>query len=68
MMRLKDMAFALQEPKQRVILEDSYTGRICFDGNAEDLLDYAGIDYKKIAKVKVLEAGTLKLYIRNPLY
>ena len=70
MIKLRDMAYALekQEAKQRVILEDYRTGRQCYEGTAEDLADYSGIDYKKVVGVKVLKDGTLKLYIRNPLY
>lgn len=63
MIKLKDVAMAMVEPNQKVILEDSVTGRICFERTAEDLLDYAEIDYRKVRDIKVVD-GALKLYIK----
>lgn len=63
MIKLKAIAMALMEPNQKVILQDSVTGRICFEGTAEGLLDYSGIDYRKVPDIKVVD-GALKLYIK----
>ena len=53
MMKLYDMAMALVKPDQKVILKDKESGRICFEGNAEQLLNYSGIDYRKITDVRI---------------
>ena len=66
MIKLKDFAHVLQ-PEQRVILEDLKTQRISFEGVADDLLVYSGIDYKKVADV-MAKGDVLIIKIRNGSY
>ena len=63
MMKLYDMAMALVKSDQKVILKDHVSGRICFEGNAEQLLSYSGIDYRKITDVRI-DNNILKLSIK----
>ena len=67
MMKLYDMAMAIDDPKLMVKLIDKQSRRICFEGNAEDLLDYSGLDDKRIAEVNVRD-NVLELAIKNPLF
>ena len=53
MMKLYDMAMAISEPKMQVTLIDDKSGRICFERTAEDLLEYSGIDYRRVSRVNV---------------
>lgn len=65
MMKLFDFAMAIERHDTKVILVDSKTRRIAFDGTAEELLDYSGIGYRKVAGVEVLPNPTgLKLEIK----
>lgn len=66
MIKLRDFASTLH-PKQRVILEDAKTQRVSFDGIADDLLEYSGIDYKRVAETWAKD-DTLILKIRNGSY
>ena len=66
MIKLRDFASTLY-PKQRVILEDAKTQRVRFDSIADDLLEYSGIDYKRVTETWVKD-GTLILKIRNGSY
>ena len=62
MMKLYDMAVALVKPDQKVILKNKNSGNICFEGNAEQLLDYSDIDGRKITDVRI-DNDVLKLVI-----
>lgn len=65
MMKLFDFAMAIERHDTKVILVDSKTRRIAFDGTAEELLDYSGIDYRKVTGVEVLsKPAGLKLEIK----
>ena len=66
MIKLRDFASTLY-PKQRVILEDAKTQRVSFDSIADDLLEYSGIDYKRVTETWDKD-GTLILKIRNGSY
>lgn len=66
MIKLRDFASTLY-PKQKVILEDSKTQRRSFEGIADELFEYSGIDYKRIAETWVKD-GILILKIRNGSY
>ena len=63
MMKLYDMAMALVKPDQKVILKDKNSGKICFEGNAEQLLNYSDIDYRRITDVRI-DNDLLKLVIK----
>ena len=52
-MKLYDFAMALQNADQPVILIDKKSRRITFEGTAYDLLDYSGIDYRKVSGIVV---------------
>lgn len=52
-MKLYDMAMAIQDPELKVTLIDHKSRRICFEGEAIDLIDYSGIDYRKVVEVDV---------------
>lgn len=65
MMKLFDFAIAIEHHDTKIVLVDSKTRRIAFDGTAEELLDYSGIDYRKVRSVEVLsEPAGLKLEIK----
>ena len=66
MIRLRDFALTLY-PKQKVILEDSKTQRRSFEGIADELSEYSGIDYKRVTETWVRD-DTLILKIRNRCY
>lgn len=53
MMKLNDFAMALANADQPVILIDKKSRRITFEGTAYDLLDYSGIDYRKVSGIVV---------------
>lgn len=63
MMKLYDMAMAISDPEMQVTLIDDRSGRICFERTAEDLLDYSGIDYRRVSRVNVRN-NRLELSIR----
>lgn len=52
MIKLYDFAIALDDPNQPVILQNKMSRRICFEGRADQLAEYSGIDYRKVASVK----------------
>lgn len=66
MIKLRDFASTLY-PKQKVVLEDSKTQRRSFEGIADELSEYSGIDYKRVSETWVKD-GTLILKIRNGSY
>lgn len=63
MMKLYDMAMALVKQDQKVILKDKQSNEICFDGNAEQLLDYPDLNDKIITDVRI-DNNVLKLRIK----
>lgn len=65
MMKLFDFAMAIDHHDTKVILVDRKTRRITFEGTAEELLDYSGIDYRKVTGIEVLaNPAGLKLEIK----
>lgn len=59
-MKLFDLAMKLERPDIRVLLIDSKSRRIAFEGMADQLLDYSGIDYRKVVRIDIKDGS---LYI-----
>lgn len=59
-MKLYDLAMTIERADQEVLVMDSKTGRICFSGTADELLDYSGIDYRRVTGI-VIDNGVLKI-------
>lgn len=53
MMKLYDMAMAIKDTEVKVALIDHKSRRICFEGEAIDLIDYSGIEHIKVVDVDV---------------
>lgn len=62
-MKVYDIAMSLVNPEQKVVLKDGKSRRICFEGNADQLLDYSGIDYRKVRDIAIKD-NILILYIK----
>ena len=52
-MKLFDLAMAIDRPSLPVKLVDQKSRRIAFEGAAESLLDYSGIDYRKAVRIDI---------------
>lgn len=50
-MKLYDLAMTIEHADQKARILDSKTGRECFNGTADQLLDYSGIDYRKQSEI-----------------
>lgn len=68
MIKLRDAAMAIERcnASQPVVLRDKKSHRICFEGVAENIVDYSGIDHKKVVGMDVKD-GVLLLYIENSI-
>lgn len=62
-MKLFDLAMAIDRPSLPVKLIDQKSRRIAFDGTAESLLGYSGIDYRKAARIDIKQ-NTLVIEIK----
>jgi len=62
-MKLYDLAMKLGRHDIPVVLVDKKSRRIAFEGDANGLLDYSGLDYRKITSINVLDE-TLFVEIR----
>lgn len=62
-MKLFDLAMAIDRPSLPVKLIDQKSCRIAFDGTAESLLDYSGIDYRKAVRIDIKQ-NTLVIEIK----
>lgn len=63
MIRLYDMAMLFEEPEQKITLIDQDDSVICFNGDAEGLLDYTELESKEIVGIKV-DNNTLNIFIK----
>lgn len=52
-MKVEDVAIRLQYACQRVKVVDAKTRRICFEGTADELLDYSGANYRRITGISI---------------
>ena len=59
-MKLFDVAMAIEHHDQKVLVVSDKSGRCCFEGTADELLDYSGIDYRRVTSISVKD-GVLKL-------
>ena len=59
-MKLYDLAMTIEHADQKVRVLDSKTGRECFNGTADQLLDYSGIDYRRVTAI-ALDGDVLKV-------
>lgn len=65
-MKLRNFVMAIAHAEQNVIMTDAKTGRLLFSGNAEELLDYSGIDDRRVTAVSA-DGDTLKIQVKHLL-
>ena len=53
-MKLLELAMALDNPYIKVTLIDRKSRRIAFEGTAEALLDFSGIDYRRVSRIDLM--------------
>jgi len=59
-MKLYDLAMTIEHADQKVRVLDSKTQRECFSGTADQLLDYSGLNYRRVTGIS-LEGDVLKV-------
>lgn len=65
-MKLFDFAMKLDHPDILVMLIDSESGRVAFNGTADELLDFSGLDHRKVHRIGLLNTipATLRIEIK----
>lgn len=62
-MKLYDLAMKLERHDIPVVLVDKKSRRITFEGDANGLLDYSGLDHRNVTSINILDE-TLFVEIR----
>lgn len=55
-MKLYDLTMILGNPDQKVVLINKKSRRIMFEGTAMELLDYTGLDHRKVSELSVKDS------------
>lgn len=63
-MKLYDIAMAIDHPDTEVLVLDSVTYRVCFSGTAAELLDYSGLNTRRVTGINVVD-GVLKIRAKS---
>lgn len=62
-MKLVDFALKFDRPDIPVILVDAESQRVAFEGTADSLLDYSGIDYRKVSRIDIRD-GAIRISVK----
>lgn len=63
-MKLYDLTMILGNPDQKVVLINKKSRRIMFEGTAMELLEYTGLDHRKVSELSVKD-GVLHIEIKE---